>query len=334
MPCYKPIDAWLSPLYVHARTGKPKLMFKESEARRFSITQKLCVPCGQCIGCRLLRSQHWAVRCMHEASLHESNCFITLTFDDDHLDTNYSLVKRDFQTFMKRLRKRFVPKCPVSDDSLPATDNYFDNAIEEWHFHNSIRFFHVGEYGEQFERPHHHAILFNFDFPDKEFKTMRNGDPVFTSKALSELWPFGLHEIGSCTFESCAYVARYCTKKVNGLMAEEHYKVENMYGEIVKRLPEYNTMSRRPGIGLYWFHKYGVTDAFTHDCIVTPNGSKITPPRYYGNKYEIVNPNDMIRIKEKRVKRASDNPDNSKKRLAEREKVKLAQFGQLKRSLD
>ena len=63
------------------------------------------LPCGQCIGCRLERSRQWAVRCLHEASLHENNSFITLTYDEASMPPGGSLCYRDFQLFMKRLRK-------------------------------------------------------------------------------------------------------------------------------------------------------------------------------------------------------------------------------------
>jgi len=124
--------------------------------------KQFVLPCGRCIGCRLERSRQWAVRMMHEASLHQDNCFITLTYDNEHLPKNASLVKRDFQLFMKRLRKAY-----------PAV---------------RIRFFHCGEYGEQYGRPHYHAILFGFDFPDKYFLGKRNQFPVWRSASLERLW--------------------------------------------------------------------------------------------------------------------------------------------------
>ena len=68
------------------------------------------LPCGQCIGCRLERSRQWAMRCLHEASLHENNAFITLTYDDSNLPRGGSLDYSDFQKFMKRLRKRIGRK--------------------------------------------------------------------------------------------------------------------------------------------------------------------------------------------------------------------------------
>ena len=100
MVCLSPLEAWYSKeLNV---TGKRSLVFDKREALT-GIPVK--IPCGQCIGCRLQKSLDWAVRCVHEKSLHEESSFVTLTYDDEHLPANGSLVYRDFQLFMKRYRK-------------------------------------------------------------------------------------------------------------------------------------------------------------------------------------------------------------------------------------
>ena len=87
------------------------------------------------------RSREWAIRCVHEASLNDVNCFLTLTYDDDHVPAGLSLFYPDFQAFMKRLRARFS--------------------------NVRVRFYMCGEYGDNFDRPHYHALLFGFDFLDK-----------------------------------------------------------------------------------------------------------------------------------------------------------------------
>ena len=280
----------------------------------------LQLPCGQCIECRLKRSREWAMRCMHEASLYDSNCFITLTFNDDYVDPVLSLRKHHFQKFMKRLRKY------LSSDGSASS--------------RRVRYFHAGEYGEKFGRPHHHAILFNYDFPDKILCRQDKGFNYYRSELLSKLWSdpvtgesYGIHEISDVTFESCAYVARYVCKKVNGAKAEDHYQIMDDLGNFHQREPEYCTMSRRPGIGLDWYEKYKDTDVWAHDSITLRSGAKCTPPRYYGSKYELTNPGEYALIKEKRLLKCKDNPDNRFDRQAVRETVKKAQFGFLKRSL-
>lgn len=280
MPCYSPVVAY----YAKDKNVSGKRSLVVNPALALQPDDPIKLACGQCIGCRLERSRQWAVRCVHEASLHSRNCFITLTYSPEHLPQDGSLNLRDFQLFMKRLRKKFG---------------------------SGIRFFHCGEYGEKFGRPHYHAILFNFDFTDKVLCNSLSNEPLYESETLKELWPYGISKIGSVTFESAAYVARYCTKKITGKRALEHYTViDRSTGEVLQeRRPEYATMSRRPGIGRNWVELY-VGDVYPKDYFHI-NGRELRPPRFYDRFYELVDPYGMDDIRERRTvasrKAASDN---------------------------
>lgn len=177
MPCYHPLTAYL--------TAAGDVVFQEM--RRHDSVRTLSLPCGRCIGCRLERSRQWALRCVHEASQHKRNSFITLTYDDFHCPSDGSLHYEHFQLFMKRLRKAMGP----------------------------VRFFMCGEYGPQLLRPHYHACLFGVDFPDR--------DSLDYSSILSSLWPSGFSMVGDLNFNSAAYCARYCCSKVTGDLAAAHY---------------------------------------------------------------------------------------------------------------
>lgn len=207
--------------------------------------------------------------------------------------------KHHFQRFMKRLRKEF-PK----------------------QHHGAIRYYHCGEYGEKSERPHHHACLFNFDFQDKKLYSIRDGIRLYTSRTLEKLWPFGNSTIGDVTFESAAYVARYVCKKITGDAAKDHYK---------GRLPEYGTMSRRPGLSRAWFEKYS-DDVYPKDFIVI-RGKKIKVPKYYDRCFELTNPDEYATLKESRKTNAQENPDNNTARLHAGEAIKKQQYALLKRAL-
>lgn len=193
------------------------------------------------------------MRCMHEASLYRDNCFVTLTYSPENLPAGGTLVLPHFQMFMKRLRKRFGP---------------------------GIRYYACGEYGEVLQRPHYHALLFNHDFADKRFYGGRNGNSLFTSASLSELWPFGFSVIGDVSFESAGYVARYCMKKVTGKKAEAHYD---------GRSPEFAVMSRGSkrlgtgGIGRGWYERFK-SDVYPLDRVVV-RGHPTRPPRFYDDLF-------------------------------------------------
>lgn len=306
MPCYYPLKGWRSAT-PNPQTGKRSIVFRLSEGL---VDMPVDVPCGQCVGCRLERSRQWAIRCHHEAQLHDDNCFITLTYSTDNLPADGSLQLKHWQDFMKRFRKRI---------------SIYEGKGEDRKLINPIKFFHCGEYGERYQRPHYHACIFGYDFPDKYlFKTTDAGSRLYRSDLLESLWTFGYSTIGNVTFESAAYVARYIMKKITGDRAEEHYQ---------GRRPEYTTMSRNPGIGSKWFEQFG-SDVYPADEVVL-RGKKMRPPRFYDSLYEVDNPDEFEEIKAARVKSARRHKWNqSGDRLRVREAVKIAQISSLKRKGD
>lgn len=326
MPCFKPLEGWYSKEV--NPTGKRSIVFNKKQA--LEPDAPIDIPCGQCVGCRLERSRQWAIRCVHEAQLHEDNCFITLTFNDDSLakrENPSSLDKTEFPNFMKRLRFEVVKKNPFP--------KHLKKERAEWQFKNGIRYFHCGEYGDKYGRPHYHAILFGYDFADKQLINIINGQKLYRSNQLERLWPFGYSSIGSVTFESAAYVARYVMKKVTGDQAWHHYSdIDYDTGEITNvREPEYTTMSRRPGIASKWFEKYK-DDVYPSDFI-TVRGVKMKAPKYYDKILEKSDIYEYERIKDLRKLSALEHSDNNtNERLAVREKLQLNKLNQLPRKLD
>ena len=299
MPCYHPIKAF--PIGV---TNAGKTAYKlapytadhvefikgswqaVSTSLRSSLAKRVSrdfieIPCGKCVGCRLDYSREWANRCVLELEDSSSAWFVTLTYDDQHLPrsayadpetgealASYSLRKTDFQLFMKRLRY------------------YFPD--------NKIRFFAAGEYGSNTHRPHYHAILYNAAFDDLEFyKKSLNGDIYWNSKKLDAAWNKGFAVIGEVTWQSCAYVARYCMKKADGVDASyyEHFNIE----------PEFTLMSRKPGIGRMYLDKHPDLYQYQKIFVSTPQGGKeITIPKYFDRVVSQENPEMIEALKEKR----------------------------------
>lgn len=101
-------------------------------------SEDVVVPCGKCPLCKKRRVASWVFRLEEEDRVSSSSYFITLTYDDNNLpksENGYpTLNKKDFQNFMKKLRKCQKKK---------------------------IKYYAVGEYGEKRFRPHYHAIVFN-----------------------------------------------------------------------------------------------------------------------------------------------------------------------------
>lgn len=240
---------------------------------------------------------------MHEASMHERNCFLTLTYAEDPISLNVD----DLQRFFKRLRKRGL----------------------------SVRYFACGEYGEQLGRPHYHVLLFgeDFSFDRWHFYTNSKGFPVYRSPALERLWTAGNSEIGSVTFESASYAAGYTYKKISGAAAVDHYgRVDPYTGEWHQVKPEFAVMSRRPGIGAGWL------DAHRHETLrddaVLSRGRLVRPPRFYDDRNAQVAPERVAQIKDDRRIVAKANQWNSTdERLQVREAVALARFHSKKGSL-
>lgn len=304
MPCYGPLKGFYSAEV--GKSGKRGIVF---DVRRAHSPVPIAIPCGQCVGCKLEHSRQWAMRCLHEKKLHRENCFVTLTYDNDHLPEGGTLVKRDLQLFLKRLRK----KCG-----------------------SGIRFYACGEYGDVGSRPHYHVLLFNHNFSDRKvIRGSKPDKPLSTSADLDAVWQKGLSVIGEVTFESAAYVARYVMKKISGDRADEHYSRVDDCGRIYRVLPEFTVMSRRPGIGLGWYRKFG-KETFIHDSVVV-NGHLVRPPRYYDTQLALTDPDRMAYLKSVRRQKAKllkhDNTPGYHGRLHVKEKIARATLAQKERKL-
>lgn len=245
--------------------------------------------------------------------MHLDNSFITLTYDDKNLPYKATLVKKHFSDFIKSLRHKIYP--------------------------GRVRFFACGEYGENQDintldtigRPHYHAILFGYDprirtdqghLDPNYLHSENNGNKLYTSPKLESVWKKGFSTIGNCTFQSAAYTARYCLKKITGEPAADYYK---------DRIPEFGTQSTKPGIAADWFYKY------RHDLdkgYVTVNGIKLPSAKYYNDLYKFHYGDEYTAIaEEKRTQIDELDLENKPARLRIKEEIKLKRITQLIRPL-
>jgi len=249
--------------------------------------------------------------------MHDQNAFITLTYDNEHLPGDLSLQKDHFQKFMKRLRKHLAPL--------------------------RVRYYQCGEYGGENQRPHYHACIFGYDFPDKTLWKEINGQKLYISDTLTKIWGKGYTTIGDVTFESAAYVARYIMKKVTGknqkMINDQGLKayelLDSTTGEIIPRIPEYTSMSLKPGIGATWYETYH-RDLYPSDTLVL-NGTRMRPPKYYDTlleKSSLYGAQLLHALKNERsLKAAQHSANNTPERLSVRERLTETKLDKLIRNL-
>lgn len=288
MACNRPLAAWRGK--APNDNGRLPVVFNFNLADQSLPVE---IPCGRCTGCRLEQAAGWAARMLHEAKLYKHNYFVTLTYNNATLPLTVqglpTLRPEDFVLFMKRLRQDAVRNGWGGAGALPSPPPANDTA--------GIRYFQCGEYGETTYRPHHHAILFNCPLPDLKPLHMtraRNAHALYTSATLERTWKHGIISVGQVTYETAAYVASYVTKKILGPAAADHYR---------GRIPEYSTMSRRPGIGRDFLEKY-VTEIYEHDTIIV-RGHEMRPPKYYDRVLERRDPDTYYIVRDNRLNEPS-----------------------------
>lgn len=275
------------------------MVFRPPDAQPSQWLNPGQLPCGQCIGCRLDWAGDWAARCEKESKLHQSNCFITLTYEDKTLpiggSTRSTISKRDWQLFMKRLRKAYPT--------------------------NEIRFFACGEYGSLNERAHYHALLFNHDFPDKRLWKPHPRSPLYLSASLQSLWGLGYTSIGAVTYQSASYVARYVLKKLTGTRSDYE-----------DRAKPFVLMSRKPGIGSAWYDQFK-DEVYPAGQLLVGEAKPRRTPRYFDEKYRKENPDGHFKMKLERRLVATTSPDNTPARRRVRETLTKSRINLIPRNL-
>lgn len=169
--------------------------------------------------------------------MYTDNSFLTLTYTDEKLpaisDSSQTcsnlpgtLVPKHLQDFLKRLRKLHDPL--------------------------KLRFYAVGEYGDNTQRPHYHAGLFNFPTCTRgqtkrlygQFGPADWRNCCHVCRLVGTTWGHGDVMLGGLGPDSAQYLAQYVTKKMTSP------DDSRLYG----RHPEFARMSLRPGLGASYLH--------------------------------------------------------------------------------
>lgn len=257
MVCLNPRKAWQlnrSNLFVSPKIFEKQKKITFKKPTHEEAYTELEIPCGTCLGCRLDHANEWALRIALECKSHKDNCFITLTYNNENLPINknhITLIKKDFQDFIKRLRAAIDPV--------------------------RISYFGCGEYGPKTHRSHGHFIIMGWKPDDlKQIQASKTNNAMFTSEKLQKIWGNGYITVEDVNYNVACYVARYCQKKA-GLKpnkrkytgeTEKKTKIDPRNGneyisiinktevskyDIYGREKEFILMSKNPAIGLkYW----------------------------------------------------------------------------------
>lgn len=289
MPCYHPIIAYQN-LNEKTKKGKSVIKFSVKAGDRPKYT-RIELPCGQCLGCEIEKSNQWATRICLEAKMYKHNYFVTLTYNEDTVPVKINEVAEIDQETEEILGFK-----EVSELSLKKSDHVaFMKALRQKFAklgHQGIRFFMCGEYGEETHRPHYHYILLNCPLYDLvPFFVNSNHQQIYRSKMLEETWQKGNVSIGEVTFESRAYVRRYTLKK-------QHWKEKPLIAE-----PEFILMSRNPGIGKPYYERNKDKIYKNDEVLIKKELSKALmkkPPKYFDEILDVENP---ILLEQKKMQR-------------------------------
>lgn len=355
MPCNHPLKAWpigvtsagktqykvtsFSVNHLEKRNGVWYTCNEQfiSPYRERSVTEFVQIPCGKCVGCRLDYAKQWANRLMLELQYYDEAYFVTLTYDDDHVPRSWysdpetgeafqsmTLRKRDFQLFMKRLRRwqnelkgdnQVNSSCSDTPVSFLASSNVVSGVSSSFsgRLSQCIRYFASGEYGSSTLRPHYHAIIFGLHLDDLVFYKMNElNQPYYSSESLERVWSIrgdhtpltrlGMVVVAKVTYETCAYTARYTAKKAN-TQGDDFFEQFNME-------PPFCLMSRRPGIGRQYYDDHPEMFDYSSINIATPDGGKKVPiPKYYNNLFDVDQPLRSQELKEIRKRMAIQQAD-------------------------
>lgn len=242
--CTRPLTCYQNP-----DGGRPIF----GEVGRKEGLPELKLPCGKCPECCKDYYTQWATRGSRELAQWDSNLFITLTYDEEHLPDDRSLNKKHVQDFIKRVKKHFG-----------SSKN------------NPIRQTYCGEYGSLTSRPHYHAILYNCYFPDAKFhRKTDQGHSVFTSEILSNLWGKGFAEFGYATPATIAYLYKYILKKKSRRERRNPLVLE-LDGITYDVAHEFIESSRNPGIGAFMRDSDSLKKGY-----LSVNGVRKKLPKYY-----------------------------------------------------
>lgn len=256
------------------------------------------IPCGHCWACNLNYSAQWATRLTYECQKYQHNYFVTLTYDEQHLPIAETIKIGDVT--WENEGEEIWQEGTVWEPHMHKFLHDLRQYLQRRKNHTGLKYYYCAEYGENTHRPHYHIILMNcpldmsqwYDwFRDDRFKLH------WKTPELEQFWKNGMIDVAECEWSCCAYVARYCMKKL-------HTKNNYEYAEEGK-LPEFVRMSRNLGRDYYEKNKLRI---YQYDEIimrtVQGNIGAFKPPKAWDKLFQKEHPEQWEQIKKSRQKAA------------------------------
>lgn len=187
MACFHPREIVVNkPKLVYSWTKMSDGTLKRS-SKPFAAAGKytISVPCGKCPACLALAQSQWSFRIEREALYgnYASVLFVTFTYDNEHLPSDFGLHKSEMQKYFHDLRQNIDRTYGIDKD-----------------FPYHLRYYVCGEYGSRRGRPHFHCILY----------LKRSID----WKLIQSSWSKGIVDIREFTPARAGYVAKYSVKQL------------------------------------------------------------------------------------------------------------------------
>lgn len=281
-----------------------KLFQFNEKSHKYSYEQ---IPCQKCWACQLNYSAEWATRIMLEAKKYDHNYFVTLTYDDENVpilekieyEENYKMYGETIETKKIELENDGTWGYSLAPNHMKTFLNSLRKYFER-KGHKGVKYFYCGEYGETTHRPHYHIILLNCPLDINQFHDFHVDGKFFKarwkSRELEKLWKKGIVDVAECEWSCIAYVARYCTKKLDYSGDKRVYLNKGL-------IPEYVRMSK--GIGFDYFRQHK-DEIYKNDEMIMKtvkgNTGSFKPPKAFDRKLKEMDPKGYELIRKSRAK--------------------------------
>lgn len=233
------------------------------------------IPCNRCINCRIDKINMYTHRCEQELIDRKCGAFVTLTYDDIHIQPFLKNVDGKILSTLSRIEiKRYLDRLNKLVHKTVKDSGYKNLPFCQ----KDYKYLVAGEYGDHgkvFDRCHYHCIFFGLDYAACKKLFAR----AWQGKGMIKVLPI----LNGCF--------RYCLDYLTGLEYGEQRKIK-YYDKGIE--PPFQTHSLGLGKSLY---ENQLDYIKTHNNCYKWHGKDIPIPTYYRNKYLLPKQDPLKRYK-------------------------------------